>query len=160
MSVHTQEENHINWAVTCQFAWRATIQLSTCVGLNYPLHHLFSCVLSRTQSQRLVALYSPYLGGSQSNGLAETGIRSVEGQVRVLQSALEGRYSLSMHHSEHAMAWLVDHAGTLLHRYGPGVDGKSPYHLLKGKPHVRNGYERKVIYIKARKKKFSPRFFS
>ena len=27
-------------------------------------------------------------------------------------------------------------------------------------PHVRNGYERKVIYIKARKKKFSPRFFS
>ena len=32
------------------------------------------------------------------------------------------------------MTWLVDHAATLLNRYGPGVNGKSPIHLLKGKP--------------------------
>ena len=35
----------------------------------------------------------------------------------------------------------------------------SKKNLLKGKPHVRNGYERKVIYIKARKKSF-PQDFS
>ena len=74
------------------------------------------------------------MGESQANGLAEAGIRSVEGQVRVLKAALEGRYNLTAHHSEHVMAWLVDHAATLLYRYGPGRDGKSPYHLLKGKP--------------------------
>ena len=74
------------------------------------------------------------VGESQSNGGAEAGVRSVEGMTRTLRAALEGRYSLTVHQSEHVMAWLVDHAATLLHRYGPGVDGKSPYHLLKGKP--------------------------
>ena len=36
--------------------------------------------------------------------------------------------------SKHVMVWLVDHAAALLTRYGPGVDGKSPYHVLKGRP--------------------------
>ena len=59
------------------------------------------------------------VGESQSNGAAEAGIRSVEGMVRTLKAALEGRYELSLDHSEHVMTWLVDHAAMLLYRYGP-----------------------------------------
>ena len=64
----------------------------------------------------------------------EAGIKSVVSHVRALKLALEGRYKIRLHQSEHAMAWLVDHAANLLSRFGPGTDGKSPFTMLKGRP--------------------------
>ena len=69
------------------------------------------------------------VGSSASNGVAERGVQTVEGQVRVLKDALETEI-LSNHN---ILAWLVEFAGTVVNRYEVGRDGKTPYERLRGK---------------------------
>ena len=54
------------------------------------------------------------VGSSASNGVAERGVQTVEGQIRVL-------------------VWLVEFAGTVINRYEVGRDGKTPFERLRGK---------------------------
>ena len=73
------------------------------------------------------------VGSSASNGVAERGVQSVEGQVRVLKDALETRLGLAVPSNHNILAWLVEFAATLINRYEVGRDGKTPHERLRGK---------------------------
>ena len=74
------------------------------------------------------------VGSSASNGVAERGIQTVEGQIRVLKDALETRLVTRVPSNHNILAWLVEFAGVLVNRYEVGRDGKTPYERLRGKP--------------------------
>ena len=74
------------------------------------------------------------VGESQSNGKVEAGIQSVEGQARTMLKAFEERYGVVLDFEHPIFPWLVEHAGNLLCKYGPGRDGRAPYTILEGKP--------------------------
>ena len=65
--------------------------------------------------------------------MAERGVQTVEGQVRVLKDALEMRLETEILSNYNILAWLVEFAGTVVNRYEVGRDGKTPYERLRGK---------------------------
>ena len=68
---------------------------------------------------------------SQSNGLIERGIRSVEEMTRVLLFDLSRPISV---HSQ-VFPWIVEHATDILNKCHVASDGKSAYERLKKRPH-------------------------
>ena len=70
---------------------------------------------------------------SQSNGIVERGIQSVEGMIRSLRSALEERINAKLDIGDSIWAWLVEYASYLLNRLEVGKDGKTAYERNKGK---------------------------
>ena len=73
------------------------------------------------------------VGSSASNGVAERGVQSLEGQVRVLKDAVESRLGLAVPSNHNILAWLVEFAATLINRYEVGRDGRTPHERLRGK---------------------------
>ena len=73
------------------------------------------------------------VGSSASNGVAERGVQTVEGQIRVLKDAFETRVGVRLPSNHNILAWLVDFAGTAVNRYEVGRDGKTPFERLRGK---------------------------
>ena len=73
------------------------------------------------------------VGSSASNGVAERGVQTVEGQIRVLKDALEARLGARVPSDHNVLAWLVEFAGTVVNRYEVGRDGKTPHERLRGK---------------------------
>lgn len=73
-------------------------------------------------------------GESQSNGLIESMIGKMEGQVRTLKSALQERYGVDVNPKHPILPWLVDYAGVTLSRFQRGADGRTPYERSTGKP--------------------------
>jgi hypothetical protein len=71
---------------------------------------------------------------SQSNGVIERGIQDIEGQVRVLKDMLDQKYNRKIESTHPILPWLVNHAGVLITRFQVGVDGRTAYERLKGKP--------------------------
>ena len=76
--------------------------------------------------------HSP-VGSSSSNGLVERAIQSVEEQVRVMASALSGKWKCEVPVKHAIWPWLVEYASFLLNRCNVGQDGKSAYERCKGK---------------------------
>ena len=70
---------------------------------------------------------------SASNGVVERGIRSVQGMVRVLRSALEDRIGAKIDGEHGIWPWLVEYAAFLLNRGEVGHDGKTAYERCKAK---------------------------
>ena len=69
---------------------------------------------------------------SQGNGMIESGIRTVTGQIKTMKSQLEEHLGeIGSNHT--CIAWLVEHASFVISMFGIGRDGKEPYKLLKGK---------------------------
>ena len=73
------------------------------------------------------------VGSSASNGVAERGVQTLEGQIRVLKDALENRWRLKIGEEHKVLAWLTEYAAVLLNRYEVGHDGKTSYERLRGK---------------------------
>ena len=73
------------------------------------------------------------VGSSASNGVAERGVQTVEGQIRVLKDALEARLGTEVPSNHNVLAWLVEFAATLVNRYEVGRDGRTPHERLRGK---------------------------
>jgi hypothetical protein len=73
------------------------------------------------------------VGSSQSNGMIERGILTVEGQIRVMKDALETRLEEKIPGEHAVLAWLVEFAAVLVNRYEVGHDGKTAYERLRGK---------------------------
>ena len=67
------------------------------------------------------------------NGWIESGVRTVEAQIRALKMGAESRYGIVLDHTHSLITWIVDYAGWLVTRYGIGRDGKSPYRILRGR---------------------------
>ena len=95
------------------------------------LADLVNEVVRQRGSVRTIREQAP-VGSSQSNGIIERGVLTIEGQVRVLKSALEER--IGRVKGDHPIiAWLVEFAAVLVNRYEVGVDGRTPYERMRGK---------------------------
>jgi hypothetical protein len=70
---------------------------------------------------------------SASNGVVERGIQSVQGQLRVLRSALEEKLEVKIDSGHSIWPWLVEHAAFLLNRGEVGHDGRTSFERCKGK---------------------------
>ena len=73
------------------------------------------------------------VGSSQSNGMIERRIQSVEGQVRTLRSAFEARTGAKLPTSSCLFAWMGTHAGNIINLCEVGKDGKVPFQRLRGR---------------------------
>ena len=78
--------------------------------------------------------HSP-VADSQSNGLIERGIRSVEEMTRVLLFDLSSRVGSSISVYSPVFPWIVEHATDILNKCHVASDGKSAYERLKKRPH-------------------------
>ena len=83
-------------------------------------------------SGRWIVENSP-VRSSQSNGVIERAVQSIEGQVRVLKIAVERRWKAEIPVDHPVLAWAVEYASFLLNRFEVGHDGKTAYERLKGK---------------------------
>ena len=89
------------------------------------------------------------VGESQSNGMVERAVGSIEGMVRTLKSALEDRIGEKIAPTSNALKWLVEHAAYIYNRHKVGPDGKTPYERWKSKQARRPLCEfgEKVLYL-------------
>ena len=71
------------------------------------------------------------VGSPASNGVAERGVQTVEGQIRV--DAFKTRVGAQIPSNHNILAWLVEFAETVVNRYEVGRDGKTPFERLRGK---------------------------
>ena len=71
-------------------------------------------------------------GESQSNGLAERAVQTMEGYVSTLLAALQARIKLPVPNEHPVLAWLVHHASYLLNRNQLGTDGRTAWGRLHG----------------------------
>ncbi len=81
---------------------------------------------------RYVIEQSP-VGSSASNGIVERAILGVEQQARVLKSALEDRWGVSIGAKHSVVPWLVEYAAVLTNRFEVGKDGKTAFERNKGR---------------------------
>ena len=75
---------------------------------------------------------------SQSNGLIERGIRSVEKMTRVLLLDLSSRVGSPISVHSPVFPWIVQHATDILNTCHVGSDGKSAFERLKKRPTSRS----------------------
>jgi hypothetical protein len=78
---------------------------------------------------------------SQSNGYIESGVKTLQGHIRVLKSALEANLGVAVPQDHAVLPWLVEYAGWLINRAEVGHDGKTPYERSKGKMAKLTGME-------------------
>ena len=78
---------------------------------------------------------------SQSNGIVERAVQSVEAQVRVIKLAMESRWRVEVPPSHPLLAWAAEYSGYLLNRFEVGHDGRTAYERLKGKRSTSIGVE-------------------
>ncbi len=81
------------------------------------------------------------VGESQSNGGIEVAVRTVKGLLRVHLAALEKKIGGRFPSGHPVLAWLVEHVTDILSKYMVGVDGKTGYERLYGRPVREEGLE-------------------
>ena len=79
-----------------------------------------------TQGQRFSVEMSPAYS-SASNGVVERGVQTVQGQFRVLRSAVEEKWGVKLETAHSIWPWLVEYASFLINRGKVGHDRKTPY---------------------------------
>ena len=72
-------------------------------------------------------------GESQTNGLAEVGVKIVEGMVRTLKIAVETRIGETLASDSILLAWLTEHAAVVYNRCAVLADGRTPWQRAYGK---------------------------
>ena len=70
---------------------------------------------------------------SKSNGVVERSVRTVQGMIRTMRSALEDKWGVRVEVGHAVWSWLVEYAGWLITRCQVGRDGKTAYERVKGK---------------------------
>ena len=68
-----------------------------------------------------------------SNGIVERAVQTIEGQIRVMKLALEGRLQRKVNAAANVVAFMAEHAGYLVNQLEVGKDGKNAYERVKGK---------------------------
>ena len=82
--------------------------------------------------QRFSVEMSPAYSSAR-NGFVERGVQTVQGQVRVLRSAVEEKWGVKLETAHSIWPWLVEYASFLINRGEVGHDGKTPYERCKAK---------------------------
>ena len=72
------------------------------------------------------------VGSSGSNGRVERGVQSIEGQLRALLLAFEGRIGRRLDVQEKIVMFMPEYAAYLINRLEVGKDGKTSYERTKG----------------------------
>ena len=103
------------------------------------------------------------VGSKGSNGLAEKAVQEIEGQVRAIKLALEGRIGQKVDAESRIVAFMAEYAAYLFNRLSVGKDGKTPYERNKGKKATVMGIEfgEKLLYKKkaqSKADKINPRW--
>ena len=73
------------------------------------------------------------VGESQSNGLAERGVRSMEEMMRVFKLDLEARVQHVIPMDWAVLEWMIEHVCDVLNKTVVGKDGRTAYERVKGK---------------------------
>ena len=73
------------------------------------------------------------VGASQSNGVIERGVQSVEGQTRVILDALETNYGVEVPYEHPLLYYVIEYAAFLINRFEVGRDGKTSFERCKMK---------------------------
>jgi hypothetical protein len=73
------------------------------------------------------------VGSHGSNGIVERAVQGIEGHIRVMKSALEGRIGRRISAERRIVIFMADYAGYLVNRLEVGKDGKTAYERCKGK---------------------------
>jgi hypothetical protein len=81
------------------------------------------------------------VGESQSNGGIEGAVRIVKGLLRVHLMALEAKIGAKFPSGHPVLAWLVEHVTDVISKHMVGVDGKTGYERLFGRPSREEGLE-------------------
>ena len=97
------------------------------------LHHVPQAPVANTAVPELTPP-----GESQSNGLAERSVRTVEEQTRTFLADLEARIQVPIHSDHPILGWIVEHATYVLNKYLLGKDG----HTALGRPQGKETSER------------------
>ena len=86
----------------------------------------------RREGFRLVFDKSP-VGESQSNGVAERTVQSVEDLLRTLRGAFIGHNKMRVPMDHPAMLWLIEHTASIFKRFVVGDDGQTAHQRLHGR---------------------------
>ena len=70
----------------------------------------------------------------KSNSEVEVTVQHVHGLARTLKDMLEDKIQETIPAKHPILAWLIEHAATLITLFAKGADGMTPYRRLKGKP--------------------------
>ncbi len=81
------------------------------------------------------------VGESSSNGGIEGAIKIFKGLLRVHLAALERNVNAKFPSNHPALTWLVEHVADVISKYMVGVDGKTAYERLFGRPVREEGLE-------------------
>ena len=95
------------------------------------------------------------VASSSSDGLAERAVQTIEGQIRVMKLALEGRLGTKLEAEAKVVSFMAEYAAYLTNRLEVGKDGKTAYQRSKGKSATVLGieYGEKILYkVKAKAK--------
>ena len=78
---------------------------------------------------QLVLRNSP-VGSHQSNGMAESRVKVIEGIVRTMRSSLERKLNISIVPAAPIVPWMVRHGAFVTTRYTVRPSGRTPYEEL------------------------------
>jgi hypothetical protein len=81
------------------------------------------------------------VGESASNGGIEGAVKILKGLLRVHLAALERRIGARFPSNHPVLTWLVEHVADVVSKYMVGVDGKTAYERLFGRPVREEGLE-------------------
>ena len=73
------------------------------------------------------------VGESQSNGKAESAVKTFEDHLRVMKAALESRLSARLPSNHPVTKWLIEYTATVLNKYAIQSTGRTAYHDLHGR---------------------------
>ena len=73
------------------------------------------------------------MGDSRANGEVERAIKTVQGQVRALKSALDEHYKTGYHENHVLLPWLIAYASSLINKFTIGDDGKTAHERARGR---------------------------
>ena len=73
------------------------------------------------------------VGDSKANGEIERAIKTVQGQVRTLKSALDEHYKTTFNENHVLLPWLIAYAASLISKFTIGEDGKTAHERARGR---------------------------
>ena len=73
------------------------------------------------------------VGDSKANGEVERAIKTVQGQVRTLKSALDEHYKTNFNENHVLLPWLISYAASLISKFTIGADGKTAHERARGR---------------------------
>jgi len=110
--------------------------------------------ITRLRAPALTQPEQSPVGSSGSNGVVERGIQSFQMMARVMKSALEEKWKVTIPDDHAVLTWMTGYASFLLNRFEIGKDGKSSYERLKGKKAKVSGLEfAECLWFKVKEKK-------